>query len=227
MKQRDVAIAKTHLQSEARLVSKTASHILAHFAARHSQLNWRLAREIAVGRSIPDLVIVGHDPAYEALSPVLSAQESVFIAQIRGIRRARIDTLAPMYERDPSLHHCVESLIRRQVLLRSRTGTVSLSPEFRNKGRLIAIEAKLTKWRQAVTQATAYLRFADEAYVLLPEATAQRAMEARKDFRTARVGLLAQTAEGVRVLHREPGLGIHDWRREYVYSRAFTRAEMQ
>ena len=225
MQPRSSVTVANDLNSEGFLVGQAASRLLAHFTAQHPRFTWRIAREIAVGRTIPDLIILGHHPAYAVSWPALSAQDSVLVSHIRMLGTAPIDALTVMRKRDPSLNDSIESLVRRGVLTRSRAGSISLRPELRRKGRLIAIEAKITKWRQAVTQATAYLRFADEAYVLLPQATAQRATQEWDRFRAAGVGLVASIDDGIRVLHRGGRSHSHDWRREYIYSRAFARAE--
>lgn len=56
---------------------------------------------------------------------------------------------------------------------------------------LVAVEAKLARWRQAVRQAVAYQVWAARAYVALPFPRAIRAVRDRPRFEAEGIGLLA------------------------------------
>ena len=56
-------------------------------------------------------------------------------------------------------------------------------------GAIIAFEAKLRKWRQALHQAYRNLCFAHRSYVVLPEKTALIAARYEEEFLTRGVGL--------------------------------------
>jgi hypothetical protein len=84
---------------------------------------------------------------------------------------------------------------------------------------IIAIEAKLTRWKKALNQAVSYLRFADESYVVLPQSHARKAIEAREDFRAAGVGLWVVTESDIIEEVGATRSRNHDWQREFVYSR--------
>lgn len=55
---------------------------------------------------------------------------------------------------------------------------------------VVAIEFKLSNWRKALAQAFRYRNFANEAYVVLDQSRARRALESADMFRKANVGLL-------------------------------------
>lgn len=94
-----------------------------------------------------------------------------------------------------------------------------LSPDYIQVTKIVAIEAKLTKWRDALDQAAVYRRYADEAFVLLPAQCAEPAMKARRDFEKAGVGLLvARDTQIVTIFDAIPST-THDWRRDFVYFR--------
>lgn len=59
------------------------------------------------------------------------------------------------------------------------------------RGRLVAVELKLTDWRHALRQAVAYQLAADESWVAMPLAGASRAYREAWRFRREGVGLLA------------------------------------
>jgi hypothetical protein len=69
--------------------------------------------------------------------------------------------------------------------LRGRADLVALSVE----GTLLAFEAKLERWRQALAQAYRNLCFAHQSYVVLPRATAERAARYDAEFVRRGVGL--------------------------------------
>jgi len=67
--------------------------------------------------------------------------------------------------------------------------------------RVVAIELKLTKVTDALSQAIRYAGFADEAFVGVPHEIAQHAMSVRgEEFERAGVGLLAIRQHGVQLL---------------------------
>jgi len=68
---------------------------------------------------------------------------------------------------------------------RGKTDVVALTRD----GRIVAFEAKLTRWRQALHQAQRNRCFAHETYVVLPRETAERAYRYRDEFSRRRVGL--------------------------------------
>lgn len=65
---------------------------------------------------------------------------------------------------------------------------------------VIALEAKLTKWRDALQQAYRNTCFAHHSLVVLPWKVAQRASAYRQEFERRRVGLCGVGPEGVVVL---------------------------
>ena len=69
------------------------------------------------------------------------------------------------------------------------------------KKEVVAFEAKLTRWRDALHQAYRGRCFANRVYVVLPDAIARIAMRHEIDFRRRRVGLCSVTIErGIEVL---------------------------
>jgi len=80
-------------------------------------------------------------------------------------------------------------------------------------GEVLAFEAKLGKWREALHQAYRCLCFADRAYVVLPAGSARVAMRHAHEFRRRRVGLCSMSAvHGIEVLlDVEPGTPLQPW----------------
>lgn len=66
-----------------------------------------------------------------------------------------------------------------------RTDVIAMGPD----NRLVAFEAKLTRWKVAVHQAFKNTCFAEESYVILPKKIALRAYAQQGEFSKRRVGL--------------------------------------
>lgn len=82
---------------------------------------------------------------------------------------------------------------------RGRTDIIAIDQD----GILIAIEAKLTKWRDALHQAYRNTCFAHRSYVLLPEKTALIAAKYLAEFERRKVGLF-YLSDGKIVIACEP-----------------------
>ena len=185
-----------------------------------------LGTEVNVGRSIADLVLV-IGPNNDASPPAvcLSVAESVILAALRQWGPTRIDLLELRcgIERQGLRQGALDRLSRTGILLRERGGRVALATDCVESATIIAIEAKLTKWRAALDQALLYRRYADRAYVLLPANNAQSAIRAKAEFAEAGVGLLIATDTEINnVVEAESGAS-HDWRRDFVYFRLLSR----
>lgn len=109
-----------------------------------------------------------------------------------------------------SERHLVEDFLD-QLSRTSPWGAVSTRPEFPYQGgrtdivavdqagRVIAFEAKLAKWRDALRQAYRNTCFAHRSYVLLPKEAAMRASRAGADFTRRQVGI-CYLEDGVQIL---------------------------
>jgi hypothetical protein len=78
-----------------------------------------------------------------------------------------------------------------------RTDIVAVSAD----GAVIAIEAKLRDWREALHQAYRNTSFAAESYVLMPALAAQRAIAHSDEFDRRGVGLCVVSSKRLEVLH--------------------------
>lgn len=83
---------------------------------------------------------------------------------------------------------------------RGRTDIIGVGPD----GLLIAIEAKLEKWRDALHQAYRNTCFAHRSYVLLPEKTARIAAQYLAEFERRKVGLFYLSAGEIVIAYDPP-----------------------
>ncbi len=83
----------------------------------------------------------------------------------------------------------------------------------RKSGEVIAFEAKLTKWKDAMHQAYRTQSFANRSYVVLPPLTAQIAISHEFEFRRRRVGLCTISQDGgiVTLIDSVEGLPLQPW----------------
>lgn len=80
------------------------------------------------------------------------------------------------------------------------------------KGRVLAFEAKLQCWRNALTQAHRNRCFAHRSYVVLPESTAFRALRFEAEFRRRGVGIcLVSDAGLIELLRSAADAPCLDW----------------
>lgn len=80
---------------------------------------------------------------------------------------------------------------------RGRTDIIGVSSE----GKVIAFEAKLTKWKEALHQAYRNQCFANLSYVLLPETEINNASKYNLEFNRRGVGLCCLTELGISIVH--------------------------
>jgi hypothetical protein len=87
-------------------------------------------------------------------------------------------------------------------------------------GHLVAFEAKLARWRDAIHQAYRTRCFANLSYVVLPDAAARVALQHEREFNRRRVGLCSVSPErGIEVvLDAAESLPLQPW----VAARAMT-----
>ncbi len=81
-----------------------------------------------------------------------------------------------------------------------RTDVVAISRD----GEVLAFEAKLNRWRDALHQAYRNTCFAHRSYVILPQETASVAGRFISEFDRRRVGLCAVTGKGIVFLNDPP-----------------------
>lgn len=184
-------------------------------------------RELAVGRVVPDIVVLKNQRMCHSLVHTFTIAESVVLASLRREGATRIDLLEARcgVDRTGLRDGSLKRLIDAGFLSLQRGGRVELNLDIYAVGDVVAIEAKLHRWRDALDQASAYLQFADKAYVLLPEDGAERAGEHHEAFRSRGVGLLSVSGDDIAVVVPAKKTQDHDWRREFVFSRLLLEAD--
>jgi hypothetical protein len=156
-------------------------------------------REVPVAGCVPDLVIVRFaDLPSPTLWPARRSFRHAYVLWIlRRHGRLRVETVADkMFEPIARTRAVIGDLLSTGALAESRTGAVFISPSLAQvTAEVIAIEAKLSRWRDALAQAVSYQRFSDRVLVAMDSAGIPRTAEALDEFRRAGAGLVSVTRD--------------------------------
>jgi len=161
--------------------------------------------EVQVGAVIPDLVLV--DSRRVGTSPcALTGFDTWIVADLLRSRARRVKTLSDRLFAEPEkTTRAVARLERLGLVDRPSKATFSIREgSFPRDAEVIAVEAKLSRWREAIDQATAYRRFANRSYVALPRETLERSKGIVPTCRSRGLGVLAVSSDGVHVVRRAP-----------------------
>jgi hypothetical protein len=177
-------------------------------------------RELVIGSSIADLVLFSNSTQAVPFSSALSVKECVVLAAVRQRGATTLGDVARI-SGDPKAS-VARRLASKGFFSIVNDRITAIRRWWSRRCSVVAIEAKLVRWREALDQATAYRAYADASYVALPEASFARALGAQDCFLSAGVGLISVSPSGVRILVRAPRSEHHGWRREFACSRLAT-----
>jgi len=204
---------------ESDLVEAVVPALEIHF--RSQGMNYRICREVIAGRAVADIVIVsskvGMMPRW---TEALSLKDCVILASLRRNGAAGIDDLASRCCTTPDdlRSKCLDRLSDWGLVNVTRRGRISATRDWPGSVEIVAIEAKLKRWRSALSQAAQYRRYADRSFVVLPSECTSRRISVEA-FAAAGVGLLTFDGETIDTLVDAANSNDHDWRREFVISR--------
>jgi hypothetical protein len=186
---------------ESQLCEVLARHVLEVLGVEHAAA---VLEEVRVGTVVPDLVVVSRGGS--ALDLRLSGFESWIVADLIRTRSRRIDTLSRrLFARTEITVRAVERLERAGLVERLSADAVSLRHAcFPVESEVIAVEAKLRRWREAVEQAVGYQRFANRSYVALPADIIDGGEEILEACRSRGLGVLSVSRQGARVALKAP-----------------------
>ncbi len=148
--------------------------------------------EVQVGTCIPDLLIVCGDRREEMPRHKLTYFECTIVAAMMKAGLITVDEIADatFAPREEILKR-VSRLVRLGLIEHRDSQLRVASRALPNKLRVIAVEAKLTRWKDALEQARAYLSFANEAYIAMPASLIRRNVSALSGCADSGVGVIA------------------------------------
>jgi hypothetical protein len=209
--------------SERELQVKLASSIAPLVDATYET---RVRREMPVGRCIPDLLAVSFEPtsAGNLWPSTWSYRHACIVAALRRASPLRLTTLAAhVYETEESAAMFIGHLLRSGAIRETSAGALYLSPEMRNlRTQVVAVEAKLARWSEALEQAVSYRAFADRVIVAMDAGLFDSTdMHLVGQFRRRGVGLCVVDQTGLRSIHSGRREIRASPEREYVSSSVF------
>ena len=211
--------SKARIAGERYMVRRATRLVLDVF--RWCRSDCLVAHELTVGKSIADLVILRPPSACRWPQAPLSIAESAILSSLRRLGEARVDTIADdVYMRADHVRRILLGRLSTWLLVQGvDEGPFRSVTTWVARSEVIAVEAKLLRWRDALLQAAVYRRYADRAFVLLPQARAEIARRHKDDFLDRGVGLLSYHAQGVYQMISSPRVAEYTWHREFAISR--------
>jgi hypothetical protein len=163
-------------------------------------------REQQVGMCIPDLLIVRSNPAEDRTPLRLSYFDCALIATALKSGSVTVaDLAASTYSAPEQIGKRVLRLVKLG-LMSKRSDLLSEPANVVPRGaQVVAVEAKMTRWRDALAQARDYLRFANEAYIAMPAGVIGRNAGALAACADAGVGVIAVDEVDAHVVLRAEG----------------------
>lgn len=154
----------------------------------------RILRETTVGGVIPDLLIGswrGNIPYAVSLSNVARHILALLLEHPVAFPPDVLEM--QLFLTPDGADRAVSQLRRARAVQVRESGEIDLTPTFRmSTTKLVAVEMKLKRWREAFEQATRYLSFADEAYVVLDGSQANVDDFLVREFELSPLGLILQ-----------------------------------
>jgi hypothetical protein len=166
-----------------------------------------LLQEPTIAEVIPD-VLVAHWLARTPTFPThLTFLDCSVLALLEARGPLRTEEIRGAFHLDaPTTNRTVDRL-RRVHLIAEVRDRIQLATDTDSSGfELIAIEAKLRRWRQALEQAVTYRRFADRSYVALDANQVTFTCDMAAAFTESGVGLILQWGFVARIVVDAPAL---------------------
>jgi hypothetical protein len=167
--------------SERQFVEQLLPHLLTWMSARSSRIAYA-KREVGAGRGIAD-VVVSQPPRTKVVMPTepLSANEAVLLAALR--RLSGSTTIAALASEcgigAEKMKNVVLSRLQLQGLISLPTGDrVQLLSSFSLRTRISSIEAKLSRWKDILTDSTN-----EQSYLVVLSRSLPHCLDSRLRFR--------------------------------------------
>lgn len=152
---------------------------------------WIHLREPAIGNVVPDLLFGEWRDELRPLKRNFTFVEARVLALLEQHDELQeVEICQMLHLSEPAAARTFKHIEGSGLVIRTTGGKISLDAGGFTRGLIVtAIELKLSRWREALDQATSYLKFADRAYVVLDADRTGRDEEMVESFRASRVGL--------------------------------------
>ncbi len=196
---------RDHFRREADLCERLAEALVSGVLTTPGARRTIVLPELNVESVVPDFLAVALGRGPSLSGSFLSGVRTFDCAVLAELlpRGRRLEGLsAQLWSRDATVEESLGRLVKGGVVRKRSSGGFALSKDAFQDAHVIAIEAKLTRWTEAVAQARTYTSFADQAYVALPERVAVGREPLARECRRSGLGLIAVGRRDVCVLLR-------------------------
>lgn len=181
--------------------------------------------EVPVGRLVPDVVIVKTNtkPRHDLWPKGFSYQHSVIVWLLRSFRKLRLKTIADkVYDNPDRTERLISPLLKSGALDKNGNGAYFLSEELLNlDAKVISVEVKLKRWRDALKQAKEYKEFSDMSIVAMDASIATGNTPIRNHFISEGIGLYAVSRESASAVIAERSKEVSHPYHDYLVASAF------
>ena len=178
---------------EAAIENAVANRLCELFGASEGP-KWAGA-SVPIGAGLPDLLLAVCHPDVLALSKSETSTTEI-LAYLRAVSRASLETITQrVHQPRRRVTKCLDILLDACVVSNDKRGFF-LSPVWRSiLPDVVAIEAKVSNWRKACSQACRNRIFAHRSFVAFPTTLAQRTL-VEPSLVPRGIGVLGVSAEG-------------------------------
>lgn len=186
-------------------------------------------REVPVGDCIPDLVLVCLSTIPKGIKypRTFGTKHAYILWLVKNFIALSIEEIATKsYQKPERITQYVKDLTESGILEKLENSKLKLNDQLISiQSEVIAVEAKLTRWKEAFQQAKRYQEFADIVFVAMDAEGIPRYPEALQLFKQAKIGLLAVKRDSVEWVVKPYKDFSASFEREYVLNRALTDAD--
>lgn len=196
----DTVNTYTKFNLESEMLPLVLQSLMEMFAYQDSVVS--TIHEPAIGRVIPDLLVGRWSSRPKEFVSKLTYIDATFFALLEEHNEL---TFKEIRSRVPvsglAAEKSVDKLEKLGIAKRNSGGSVRISDEYRTQhAEVVAIEFKLSRWREALAQAKRYQRFANRTYVVLDAGQVKLDSMIVSMFFDSSVGLILQSDRELRVL---------------------------
>lgn len=195
----------------------------------HGTRHLHLSAEVQVGAVVPDLLAL-RAPLTPSFAATLSNMDSWVLCELLAGGPKHPATIARrLYATDASVRARLAMLQRLGVVSSTMRGAYTATcRSYFEAAELIAVEAKLRRWREAAAQALRYLEFANESYMALPEETiSTHRATIIQTCKQSGIGLISVTPEDVCFIVQAPRRKLRNPNWLWAISKMQRRASAQ
>lgn len=192
------------------------------------QSTWLSLTEVRIGAALADLVFIRRQlRRWPRVPAPLTPTEALCLAWLRDRRCTSIDWLEQLCGVATGVlrHGPLDRLVGSGVLALGKNDQIELRRDCSAEIQIVAVEAKLSNWKKALSQARSNMAFADQSYVALPFSRRSLLPRLTTAFQSAGVGLLFVDDSTFHLALPAARAARHTWRREYVYSAAYQQLQ--